>query len=478
VPAIWEGSSLGFDREGKSITYNAADDGSGNAPTLIFGPPGTSKTVGLICTELLDEPGRRSYVVLDPKGEICAITSAYRRRVSDVKIINPYGLLVDQRSDMASDGWNPLGDLEPDALGFGDECQAKAEALIKSDSNQSQRHFPDSARSGATAVIMREVRDARAQGLASSLANVRAILTLPPDLLRPIIQEMINSGDFDLSSRAAKFLADNTEIQNIKSTIETETAWMTRPMRDDMATAEGVDFRDCTRRPTTIYIIIPAPELKAKACYIRLILSSALRALYRHDGVPTTLMIEEAFILGFHEEVEQALSVLRGFGSRLTVVFQSYQQIKKLYPDTHGLFTAGAVLAFRPADLDTAKWLVEKAGKVTGPVLSAADPSSPTDLGARPSWQQRDRDRIPLAKMFGMPKARALVWKPGDEVPRVSWVRGYFEVPELNARASPNPYFRGGQPAGTTQPRRTTATGSGMAIVLMLLLIALFVLLQ
>ena len=111
-------------------------------------------------------------------------------------------------------------------------------------------------------------------------------------------------------------------------------------------------------------------------------------------------------------------------------------------------------------------------------MLSAADPSSPTDLGARPSWQQRDRDRIPLAKMFGMPKGRALVWKPGDEVPRVSWVRGYFEVPELNARASPNPYFRGGQPAGTTQPRRTAATGSGVAIVLMLLLIALFVLLQ
>jgi type IV secretory pathway TraG/TraD family ATPase VirD4 len=155
---IWDGSPLGFDRDSRPISYNVGDDGSGCAPTLIFGPPGTSKTVGLVCTELLDEPGRRSFVVLDPKGEICAITSAYRRRVSDVKIINPYGLLVDERPDMASDKWNPLGDLEPDALGFGDECQAKGEALIKSDSNQSQRHFPDSARSGATAVIMREVR--------------------------------------------------------------------------------------------------------------------------------------------------------------------------------------------------------------------------------------------------------------------------------------------------------------------------------
>ena len=473
---IWAGSPLGFDVAGRPISYNAGDDGSGNAPTLIFGPPGTSKTVGLVCTELLDEPGRRSYVVLDPKGEICAITSAYRRRVSDVKIINPYGLLVDERPDMASDKWNPIGDVEPDALGFGDECQAKGEALIKSDSNQSQRHFPDSARSGATAVIMREVREARTQGLSPSLANVRAILTLPPAALRPIIQEMVDCGDFDISSRAAKFLADNTEIQNIKSTIETETAWMTRPMRDDMATAGGVDFRDCTKRPTTIYVIIPATELQSKACYIRLMLSSALRGLYRHGGVPTTLIVEEAFVLGYHAEVEQALSVLRGFGSRLTVVFQSYQQIKKLYPDTHGLFTSGAMLAFRPADLETAELLVRKAGKVTVPVLSAADPTGPTNFGARPSWQQRERERIPLAKMFGMPKGRALVWKPGDEAPRTSWVKGYFEISELNARASANPYFRAARPASEAALRRRNAA-SAIPLILAAGIIGLLLLL-
>jgi type IV secretory system conjugative DNA transfer VirD4/TraG family protein len=152
-------------------------------------------------------------------------------------------------------------------------------------------------------------------------------------------------------------------------------------------------------------------------------------------GVPVTLMIDEAFVLGPYEQLETAASILRGFGCRLTMVFQSYGQIKKLYPETHGLFTAGAILSFRPADSDTGKWLVEKAGKVIVPVLSAADPTSPADFGVRPSWQQQLRDRIPLHKMFGMPRGRALVWKPGDEAPRMSWVKGYFEIPELAARA-------------------------------------------
>jgi type IV secretory pathway TraG/TraD family ATPase VirD4 len=441
--AIWRAAPCGFDRNGAPISYSKDDDGSGNAPTLIIGPPGSNKTVGLICNELLDEPGKRSYVVFCPKGEITAITCKYRRRVSDVKIINPYGLLLDERPDMISDGWNPLGDLpKADSPVFGDECQAKGDALIKTGAKESQPHFPDSARQGVTGTIGYVVQEADAHNLPRSLPQVRAILTLPPEGLRPIIEKMVNCGNPDIAERAGKFLADNTEIQNIKSTIETQTAWMSKPMRDDMLTAGGVDFRDCTKRPTTVYVIVPVQELQAKATYLRLALSSALRALYRHGGVPTTLMIEEAFVLGYHAELEQAASILRGFGSRLTVVFQSYSQIRKLYPDTHGLFTAGAVLSFRPADMDTAKWLVEKAGKVTVPALSAADPVSPNDFGVRPSWQQRERDLIPLHKIQAMPRGRALVWKPHDERPRQSWVKGYFEIPQLKARASVNPYYK------------------------------------
>lgn len=457
---IWKGVPLGFDSKGRPIACG------GNLPTLIMGAMGSNKTVGHVALQLLDDDsGNRSYIVLDPKGEVCALTCKYRRKVcgkDNVKIINPYGLLAKERPDMKSDGWNPLAHLNPDAPSYGDDCAALGDALIKTSSNESQPIFPNSARSAFTAGINFEVREARRQNLPPSLANVRAMLTLETAQLVEVIKKMIATGDPDIVTRMRKFLNDNREIQSIKSNIETDSAWMTKPMRDDMMCGKnGVDFSACKKRPATIYIILPTEELKP--AYLRLVVSSALRALYRHGGVPTTVIVEEAFALGYLEELEKANSILRGFGSRVTFVYQSIQQIKKLYPDTWGLFTGGTVLAFRPVDLETAKWMSERAGEVIVPVLSAADPSSPNDFGVRPSWQQQKRPRIPLSKMFGMPQGRALVWLPNEEVPRVSQVKGYFEIRKLRRRASPNPYYTGGSASAGGNAVKTFAAVAALA---------------
>jgi type IV secretion system protein VirD4 len=434
---IWRGTPLGFDRDGRPIDYD------GNAATLIIGPPGSSKSVGIIAPMLLDEPGQRSFVVVDPKGEIAAITSRHRRRVSDVKIINPYGLLVNERPDLRSDKWNPIGEHDPAERTFGDDCTATCGALIKTDSNEHQKHFPDSAREGTTGTTMFTVRDARTRGAVARLADVREIMCLEPKALRAAVERMMQLGDYDINTRLQKFLAESNEISGIRSTIETQTAWMSQIMREDMDTAAGVKFRAIRQQPTTIYGILPTEELQRKAVWLRMFLSSALRACYQPGGVPVTLVIEEGYVLGHHAEIESALSILRGFNSRMTIVFQSLSQIKQLYPHTWGLFGNGAVLSFRPGDIETAEWLSKRAGEVTRPALSASDPSSPNDFGVRPSWSQQRRPLIPAAKLFSMPNGRALVWLPGDEAPRVARIRGYFEIPELNRRADPNPYFRG-----------------------------------
>jgi hypothetical protein len=80
------------------------------------------------------------------------------------------------------------------------------------------------------------VRDARARGAVPKLADVRAIMCMEPKALRAAVEEMMRLGDYDINTRLQKFSAETNEISGIRSTIETQTAWMTQIMREDMDT--------------------------------------------------------------------------------------------------------------------------------------------------------------------------------------------------------------------------------------------------
>jgi type IV secretory pathway TraG/TraD family ATPase VirD4 len=190
------------------------------------------------------------------------------------------------RPDMKSDQWNPLNAVEPGTASYNDECSALGDALVKTDSNEHQKHFPDAARSAATGFIMQEGKDARRENRPPSLLRVRMLMTQDTKPMRDTIRRIIAEGDPAIVSRLAKFLDDTDELANIKSTFEAASTWMTSPpIAADMDTAGGVDFRDGRWRCTTYYIIIPTEELESKAIYLRLAMSAALRAIYRERGI-------------------------------------------------------------------------------------------------------------------------------------------------------------------------------------------------
>jgi type IV secretory pathway TraG/TraD family ATPase VirD4 len=141
-----------------------------------------------------------------------------------------------KRPDLRSDKWNPFAELDPASRSFGDDCAALCAALIKTDSNEHQKHFPDSAREGITGVTMFIVRDARVRSAVPRLADVREIMCLEPKALRAAVERMMQLGDYDINTRLQKFLAESNEISGIRSTIETQSAWMTLIMREDMDT--------------------------------------------------------------------------------------------------------------------------------------------------------------------------------------------------------------------------------------------------
>ena len=110
-------------------------------------------------------------LVFDIKGELAWQTAHIRRRYSDVKIVNPFGVL-----GMPSDGYNPLSALDPKSPKFYDAAAAIGDALIEIESGSGQ-YWSESAQGLLVALIMWEVITARRERRPPSLFNVRRMLT-------------------------------------------------------------------------------------------------------------------------------------------------------------------------------------------------------------------------------------------------------------------------------------------------------------
>ena len=115
---------------------------------LLFGPNGTGKGTRFLIPNFLSIKDR-SIVVVDPKGELAAVTADYRRTVSEVIMLNPFDVL-----GLGSAGFNPLAALDPQSPNFYDDAAALGEALIKIEGKDP--HWSESAQGLLVALIMWE----------------------------------------------------------------------------------------------------------------------------------------------------------------------------------------------------------------------------------------------------------------------------------------------------------------------------------
>jgi type IV secretion system protein VirD4 len=259
---------------------------SGERNLLLFGPNGSGKGTRFLMPNLL-QMRDCSMVVIDPKGELAAVTAAYRRTVGEVVIINPFGVLADRPgyADLKSDGYNPLLALDPAAPSFNADASWLAEALVTIEG--SDPHWSRSARKLIAALIMHVCLKDRGS---PSLSEMRRLLTEPviePDKKNPghgIPVTAIAMRRWDLPAltmKAGQFTRWNREVESVVSTADTQTeALDDAEIAADLA-KPGVDFRELKKRPMTVYVILPPDMMERHGRWLRLIISSALRAVMR-----------------------------------------------------------------------------------------------------------------------------------------------------------------------------------------------------
>lgn len=120
-----------------------------------------------------------SIVVVDPKGELAAVTAPYRRSVGKVVIINPFGVLTDFKGyeDLQSVGFNPLAALDPDSPSFNVHASQIADAMVTVEGKDP--HWSQSARALIAAIVMYVAIEAKELGTVPTIARVRELICLP-----------------------------------------------------------------------------------------------------------------------------------------------------------------------------------------------------------------------------------------------------------------------------------------------------------
>jgi type IV secretion system protein VirD4 len=444
------------DRAGDEITYG------GERHLLVFGPNGSGKGTRFLMPNLLKGLREQSVIVIDPKGELAAVTAEHRLRMGHkVAILNPFNVL-----GLGSAGFNPLAALDPEAPTFYDDAAALGEALIKVQGNEP--HWSESAQGLMIALLMWEKLQ---NGDKANLGRVRATLTEPSEWNdavgadgKPFKQQvaglqvsakyMVASGGYEIESLAARFQESSKEVAGIQSAADTQTRWiLSKPIRQDLR-KDGINFAKLKAEPTTVYVILPAERLRTHSVWLRLVIVTALRSLYKPGGLRTVMLIDEMAALDHLAPLEDAFGLVRGYGVQIAAIFQDLSQLKALYKERWETFVAnaGVVFGFAPNDLTTADWMSKRSGQSTviakgfnQNVGTSTGSQTSISSGSGASDQQVGRPLFLPQELIGFDEGMGLLWlAPGMGNTVRFFAPPYWKIRECHERARLSPYHSKG----------------------------------
>ncbi|MHB2266754.1 conjugal transfer protein TraG [Aliihoeflea sp. PC F10.4] len=334
---------------------------------LCFAPTRSGKGVGLVVPTLLTWPA--SAIVHDIKGENWTLTAGFRAKHGRVLLFDP--------TNARSSAYNPLLEVRQGEWEVRD-VQNIADILVDPEGSLDKRnHWEKTSHSllvGAILHVLYAEKDKTLAGVANFLSDPRRPVeaTLRAMMDTPHLGE---AGVHPVIASSARELLNKSE--NERSGVLSTAMSFLGLYRDPVVArvTARCDWRIAdlvgSRRPVTLYLVVPPSDINRTKPLIRLILNQIGRRLTeeltssgkRHRLL---LMLDEFPALGRLDFFESALAFMAGYGLKGFLIAQSLNQIERAYgPNNAILDNCHVRVSFATNDERTAKRVSDALGTAT-----------------------------------------------------------------------------------------------------------------
>jgi type IV secretion system protein VirD4 len=187
------------------------------------------------------------------------------------------------------------------------------------------------------------------------------------------------------------------ERNSVLSNVLRHTEFLDSPMVAKSIARNDCRTDDIKKTFKTIYLVLPANKLNSYNRLSRLWINCVLQSIAADTEITKNrvlFMLDEMAQLGFMEPLLQAVSLMRGYGMNLWMVFQDFAQIKGIYGDKWQTFVANSRIQqfFGITDNETTDYVSKLLGQMTMTLRSDSGSKSTSKgaggRGSSESWSQ------------------------------------------------------------------------------------------
>jgi type IV secretion system protein VirD4 len=440
---------------------------SGIYNTLLSAPTRSGKGVSCVIPTLFSYPG--SVIVLDFKGENFNYTSGFRKKFGKVYRWEPTG--------EKGHHFNPMMEIRPGEDAFSD-ANLIADILTTPASgggNATSEHFQTGAKDFLTAVILHclcsDWKD-------KSLPGCRKFLSqgdpANPDNKKYIYDLMIESDHGDgmihqsvVEGAMAQRNRPEDEGGSMLSTVNNALAVFADPKieRNTFNSEFYIDEFAETNFPISLYLTIQYSDVQRIAPLIRMFVTLFSRrftggetsASNRKFKIPLLFILDEFDKLGKMDELEMNMGIHNGFGIHYFLIFQSLNQLNKIYTKDHSFLAHcrnSVFYAPGAGEIESAEMISKICGKesITRTNISYSGGKAQVGFSNKNiSSQDQERNLINADELIKLPLDQFILICQGMP-PYIGKKNVYYEDPLFKSRISPPAFSTRDEAVKTAAP--------------------------